>query len=467
MSHRPLFVARAPAASRTTPDVARHGPDAAVALAHRETREIASPDFNLAGASALLGVQLANAALAYVVTAVLTRVLDPSAFGGYSFVLAFVSVVVLPAQFGIPSLIVREVAAANARGSWALMKGLVRWAHQLVGVMAALSAVAAGSALLLVPRLRGVADLPTLLWGLLLVPLWPLAGVRGAILRGLRRPAIGQLPEQVLRPALFILLLLIGGRAVGRAATAMALNVATTAVAFVVGVLLFLRFRPASFDAVPAEYDRRRWLLSLVPLGLSNSMNTLSAQVGILLLGFLAAPADVAVYRVVSQTALFAGVGYTVLNATISADFAAAFVRGDRRALQRNAVLGSRTSLAVGAPLILAFWLFGRRILGGLFGAPYAVGYEALAVLSLSYLISMAFGSAAALLNMTHHERDVTHCVAVSVVVNVGLSVALVPPFGVAGAAWATVASALYLNVALWRYAKRRLGVESAFWGRA
>ena len=52
-------------------------------------------------------------------------------------------------------------------------------------------------------------QLNTFFIGLLLVPLMALGALRGAMLQGLRRVVLGQLPEIIIRPSLLLLILLV------------------------------------------------------------------------------------------------------------------------------------------------------------------------------------------------------------------------------------------------------------------
>jgi len=65
-------------------------------------------------------------------------------------------------------------------------------------------------------------------------------------------------------------------------------------------------------------------------------------------------------------------------------------------------------------------------------------------------------GSVGALLNMTGHERDTLRGVAIAAVANVVLGLALIPLFGLEGAALATAATLIIWNLLL----------RQAVWGR-
>ena len=140
---------------------------------------------------------------------VLARALGPSAYGNYAYVFAIVTLLALPSQVGIPTLLVRETAKAQAQEDWPRLKGLWSWATRVILVMSLV--IAAVAAIFVI--WRGAPTDVDLRWtlavGLLLVPLIALGNARGAALRGLRKIVSGQLPETVLRPVMLVVF--IGG----------------------------------------------------------------------------------------------------------------------------------------------------------------------------------------------------------------------------------------------------------------
>jgi O-antigen/teichoic acid export membrane protein len=152
------------------------------------------------GGAGSLAIKAATTLLGFVLAILLARILGPEGYGIYAYVFALVSVLAIPAQFGLPNLIVRETAKANVNKHWGLMLGVWRWATVMTGVFSAILVfIAAGMAWLFVDRFSD-RQLETFLWGLTLVPLIALANLRGAALRGLHKVVLGQIPERVLRP---------------------------------------------------------------------------------------------------------------------------------------------------------------------------------------------------------------------------------------------------------------------------
>ena len=64
-------------------------------------------------------VRAAKGVLGFITAMVLAKILGPSGYGTYAFVMALVGFVTIPSELGVPGLAVREIAASNARKSLA------------------------------------------------------------------------------------------------------------------------------------------------------------------------------------------------------------------------------------------------------------------------------------------------------------------------------------------------------------
>ncbi len=80
----------------------------------------------------------------------------------------------------------------------------------------------------------------------------------------------------------------------------------------------------------------------------------------------------------------------------------------------------------------------------------------------MSQLVNIALGPAGLLLNMSGHERDTARSFAWSIAANVGLNAALIPSFGMIGAATATATTFVAWRVVLWAQVRRRLRIDSS-----
>ena len=115
--------------------------------------------------------------------------------------------------------------------------------------------------------------------------------------------------------------------------------------------------------------------------------------------------------------------------------------QGDQQKLQKLVRRTAQSAVAFALPVVVLLAVAGDRLLITLFGSEFAGAYWPLLILALGQLANAGFGATGMLLNMTGFERDVTRVVAIAAGLNVVLNLALIPIFGVIGAAIATSVS--------------------------
>ncbi|MDN5851202.1 MAG: polysaccharide biosynthesis C-terminal domain-containing protein [Nitrococcus sp.] len=410
-------------------------------------------------------IKIASTLLALVLAIVLARTLGPEGYGIYAYIFAIVSVVAIPAQLGLPHLVVRETAKAQSTENWGAMKGIWRWASAITGVFSLTLMTIGGLFIWLFADMLSSIQATTLAWGFLLVPLIALGNLRGAALRGLRHVVQGQLPEHVLRPGLFIVFLLLLALALPQrdvtAAEAMELHACAAAVAFLIGGLLLYRHRPkGAAAAIRPTYDGSVWIRSALPLALIGGLSLINKHMDILMLGMFNDSADVGRYRVAVQGGMLVAFGMQAVSLAVAPHFARLHSKGDSSRLQNLVTMSGRGIVFLTLPVATVLIIFGKEILAIVFGTPFAAASVPLAILAVGQLINAATGPAATLLNMTGNERHVARGVGGAAALNVILNLLLIPPFGINGAAVATAGSFILMQILLRRHTQLSLGIE-------
>lgn len=418
-----------------------------------------------------VGVLITVAALAISLlqSIVLARILGPEGYGVYAFVFAVVSVMVIPIQFGIVNLLVRETARAHAHEDWPTMLGVWAWATRSVwGLSAFYCACGAIGAWWGAGRFSG-EQLATFVLGVLLVPLIGLGNIRGAALRGLRAVVHGRLPAEIIRPGLFVAL--VGGAWLGLPVTlgpaqVMGLHGLAAALALAVAWVLLRRARPVMLNgSFLPRIEHRAWLGSAIPLMMAAGLQLLNNNSDLLMLGWLGNATDVGIYNVVIKGAALVIFGLQVANMVFTPYFARLHAQGDYVRLRALARLAVRLTLVIALPVAAVFVFFAEDILRAVFGEAFTPGALPLAVLAAGQLVSAASGAQGALLTMTGHERDVAKAVAIGAVANVIMNAVLIPPFGMVGAAAASVVAMSIYSIILKRIADQR--IDARITGRA
>lgn len=423
----------------------------------------------LRGGLGSLGLKVASTALSLLMAVVLARSLGAEGYGVYAYVMALVTLLALPAQAGLPTLVVRETSKAEASHHWGLMRGLWRWSSRVAITLSLILMIIAWAIAWLVSDHFPPEYINTFYYSLALVPLVALGNLRGAALRGLRKVVQGQLPETILRPGLFVLMVVVAYGIFSQDLTpvlAMALHVLAASLAFLVGAWLLFRARPLPLSNSPqTEYQTSAWVRTILPLALISGISLINAQADILMLGLFRNAEEVGVYRVAASAVALIGFGMTAITSVVAPHFARLYAQADMSSLQHVVSRSAQAMLLLALPVFLAFTLTGKPLLTLIFGAEFSAAYLPLAILAMGNLISVAMGSVGALLNMSGHERDTARGTMIAAVANIALNALLIPCWGAIGAATATAGSLAIWNFILWRSAKVKIGISSGVFG--
>jgi O-antigen/teichoic acid export membrane protein len=404
----------------------------------------------LRGTFGVGALKIISLPLTLAVSVLLARGLGPEGLGQYTFVMAIISMLVLPIGPGLGQLVTREVAKYQYSNDWGLFRGLTRRAHQwvLLGSVMLVIGIAIVSYFQATWMVQDVWSL--LLIASLLVPLLSLNVLRASILSGLCYVVSAQLPEMVVRPALYLLIitgLLFGGLI--NPATALISQIVATGLAFLLGAWLLRRARPESVSVTEPEYQNKEWGTALPPFIMLAMVSTLNGAIGILALGWLGTDAEVGILSVAQSGAMLVAVSLTIVNVVIGPRITRAHRDDDWNLLQRLSRQSSRAALAVALPIALPMIFLATPIINLVFGEAYQEAAWPLIILAIGQLINVAFGSVGLFLTMTGFERDTLRGQVIALVINAVAAIILIPPFGAVGAALAVAIGLVTWNVSL------------------
>ena len=379
--------------------------------------------------------------MGFVLALVLSRLLGASGFGAYTFAFASASLLTTPAVLGLTPVLVRNVASYKAHGRWAELKGILRRSNQTVFATSLVLAVGAAAGGLLLLDAGGDFLRPFLV-GLTLVPLLALSSIRIATLQALGHVVLGRLPETIVAPGAFLVLVLLAAfLPLELSATwAIGLQAVATAVAFAVGVVLVRRLLPDDVTGARPEYATRIWARSALPLLLVSGLAAVNVHAGTVALGFATDSAEVGIYAVAGRIASLTGFLSVAAVYALMPEIARLYATSARAELDTVLRRSTRIVLLFSTPVALIFIAIPGVFLG-IFGETFEGGETVLRILALGELVKLAFGYGSPALAMTGFEDEVLKGAAAGAISNVVLLVVLVPPFGAEGAAVALALS--------------------------
>lgn len=402
--------------------------------------------------------------LTFLSSVLLARTLGVNDFGIYSYIYSIVTIIALPCQAGVPTLVLRETAKAKTMSNWKIMKGIWHWSAIYVFSISFFTFIIVFF-LKDIIFLKFEENIDILYLGFILSVFIALGNVRGAALRGLGHIIKSQLPEGIIRPLLLVLFLLfvflfnldINAR------DAMLLHLISGLSAFIFGIIILLYVKPRELKNKKAKFKNKPWLLAIFPLAAMTGMQSLNGQIDIIMLGYLSGVQDVGIYKVVISGASLIIFGLQAANMVIAPKIASEFAKNNIGKVQQIASIGSLISFVTTLPLLFIFYLWGEPLLDLIFGDGFGVGYLSLCIISIGQVVNAFFGSSISILTMSKNEKYVLKGVTIAAICNIVLNFILIPQFGMSGAAISASLSLIIWNIYLWIIIKKNLNLDCTF----
>lgn len=429
--------------------------------------------------SSLISISIRGASvlLAFAISAILARTLGAAEFGVYAFALTIIMLLGVPLFQALSTLSVRAIAAGRVRSGADSLHRYLGWSDRLtlgyvVMILIGLGGVWVFRSFWLQ---GGPEDLGILLIGVGLILTMGFYASRGSAIRGLGYGNLGQVPDSVLRPGIMAASIatvpLLGSGSGFDSLAAMTLHVLAGLCASIFAVIALRRVIPLKRDRVNTDSagappaGASVWTKAFLPFYGLALLQIANISVDVIILGLFHPDAQVGIYRVAGQLAGLVSFGLLAINPILHGRISRSYAENDLNTLQQTTSMGVRYMVAIAALPFVLLMVFGRPLLETVYGSEFTGGYPALQILLLAQLINVAFGSVAALLNMTGHEKETLLGMLVALCLNLVLCFSLVPAYGLIGAAIANCFATICWNALLWFRVRQRLQVESSIFG--
>lgn len=414
----------------------------------------------------ILALRAANLAFVLGTGVLLARLLGPSEYGTYAFVLAIVSLIGIFGAYGLPELLTREIAVCDKKEDYSRLKGLSIRAFQIgLGISATLAVAA--YVWMSLSKAANLTDMVAFL-AALLVPIQTVAALRSGALRGLGYVRSSQLPELLVQPSVFLGVVAITWLVLGDMALqdAMVSRVVAAMIALLVGMFLLAKAMPEGVRAGKPIYETAKWAGSAKSFMFISALWVVLGQADIVILGMLRSHADVGVYKV----SMIGGslVMYVLLsiNTVLGPMIASAAAEADTETIRSLVKKAARLATLMGVPITAVIIIFGEQLIELVFGADYIPAYQPMAILAVAHIFNAVMGSVGLTLNMTGHEKLTYRAQMFAVVFNVMLNFALIPQWGPLGAAIATAVAVVISNTLLAYFVLIKLKFNPTVFGR-
>ncbi|NUO09147.1 MAG: flippase [Candidatus Brocadia sp.] len=216
----------------------------------------------------------------------------------------------------------------------------------------------------------------------------------------------------------------------------------------------------------PVAYKKTTKLKTVLyvslPMLLSSSMFFIMHWIDTIMLGILKTEAEVGVYNIVLKVATLTNITLVAINTIAAPKFAEFYSKGDMAGLGKTTRQSTKLIFWTSFPTLIVIFLFPSLILG-IFGEEFRAGIYALLFLTFGQFINSISGSVALILQMTGKQKVFQNIMLIATVINVILNAILIPRYGIDGAAFASMISVIFWNLASVFYIKQYLNVLTVY----
>jgi O-antigen/teichoic acid export membrane protein len=166
-----------------------------------------------------------------------------------------------------------------------------------------------------------------------------------------------------------------------------------------------------------------------------------------LMLGALKDSVDVGLYNAAHPLANFISAPLAAMGLIYVPVVSGLYAQGSMPEMRRNFSILTKWLCVATLPLFLILFLFAETVLGFVFGASYGSAATALRILSIGLIVNNFCGPNGATLVTMGEVRFILWTTLATAGLNVGLNAVLIPPFGIEGAAIASMVSLISFNL--------------------
>ncbi|MEO0617890.1 MAG: lipopolysaccharide biosynthesis protein [Pseudomonadota bacterium] len=412
-------------------------------------------------------IRVLSAGIAFASQVVLARWMGSFEYGVFVFVWVWVLILSVVSSVGLNVSMMRFLPQYTEQGKFDLLRGILLRGRLIIFGLATLLAGLALAVLWLMPGIVAEYYLLPAYIVFFCVPVIVLTDAQDCIGRAYNWMQIALVPPYILRP--LMLLFAMGGAALLGlpmvATTAAACAVVAAYVTYLVQTVLLQRRLAKTVPSGPRAYDTRFWMITALPILFVEGIDLLLYNIDVLAISHFMTPSDAGIYFASLKTIGLVSFVHYAVGSSIANRISALKARGDREGLERFVKDAAQWTFWPSLFAIIGLLIVGKPLLW-LFGAEFMSGYSVMAILAIGIMLRAAVGPAEFVMNMMGEQRTCALVLFCSVILNVVLNIALIPLYGLVGAAIATSLSRVAASVLFYLAAKQRLGLDISILSR-
>ncbi len=407
-----------------------------------------------------MGIRVLQAALGFIISIALARLLGTASLGLYGATLAAITLVVIPAQAGVARLAGREAAQLSATNQEEQTRSLRSWGLLSIFALSLLTAVA----IVLLMASGIMPATKSFIAGIPLIPILGLASLHASMLRGRRKIIVAQ-SFDVIRNIAFLAVLIGISFCTAEIAPEVAVGLFSCAALLSVAYLAY--FLNKEISVIPTGQTEKTWIKwrewsrASVPYALIGGVVTVNSKIDILAIGLFFSKSEAGLYMTANQFSQLTLFALTAATLVASPYFTRLYAQGDVKRLQTLATKIAQVSFGFSLCALIGLFFFGRPILEGLYGDSFGAATPALMALVLAQVIQSSTGSAGPLLTAAGFEKKTLRAAIIALIVKAVTIIPLVALLGSLGAGISTCLSMICLNCILYFSCKRHVKIKT------
>lgn len=427
----------------------------------------------LLGSAAGLIIKVLAALSLFAMNVVVTRTVGASEAGLFFLGFTLVTIIATVGRVGLDQAVVKFVATEYASGAFGKVHSVYRkavsWALAATAFVALILWLNAAWVTDSIFSMAGFG--PVLKMMVIAAPFIAVYIIHAQALQGLKRISKSMLVSSVCLPAGILAAILVFP-----VTTAYDLSkyfVITSMITVVVG-RIFWQQSVSSTSSAPSSSSStsddtpfisssllRKTCMPLWTVAIVHQIIQWSSQ---LLLGVWEDSQAIAFFATAQRTAMLTSFILFAVNSIAAPKFAVMYNSGDHDGLKRLALMSVKMMMIVAVPTTAFILLFPEWLMS-MFGDEFVAASTALIILALGQFVNIATGSVGYLLSMTGNETKVRDNMLISGALTIILGVALIPAFGVIGAAIAYACGVSSQNLLCVYQVNKQLGFNTLlFW---
>ncbi len=409
----------------------------------------------------VLLVRITAAGLAYITQVILARALGTSEYGIFATVWVWMTIFGHSALLGFGQSGNRFIPHYQVAARADLIRGFLWGGAGFVAALSVSLALLGGIVLFFLHAYLLSAYVAPFVIALCVLPLFALQDYVEGIARAFKWPILAIAPPYIVRQgliALGVIVALING-VPAQAWVAVSVTLLATALTLVCQLFFLHKALKTILPSGERTYAVREWIITSLPMGLSDLVNVLLSFVDVVLLSFFVPPSQVGIYFAATRLMqIVAFIQYAASSAT-APRLAQAHAEDNFTALQQLVTHTARltalaSSLTVIALIIASPWLL------QLFGQSFASATPLMIIFGFGMIGQALLGPAEDTLNMSGYERVAARIAVIVLLTAITLNSVLIPYYGIWGAAsamaltqmikGALLAHAAYITCHIW-----------------